>query len=45
VLGAGAFRVTVAVDGLPPTTVVGLSVNDVRVGGVTVSVAILVTPL
>jgi hypothetical protein len=42
-LGAGALSVTLAVEGDPPLTLVGLRLSDVRVGpedgGVTVSVA------
>jgi len=38
-LGAGALSVTVPVDELPPVTLDGLKVSEVRVGGVTVSVA------
>jgi hypothetical protein len=43
-LGAGPRSVTVPVDGLPPTTLVGLSVRVERSGGKTVSVAVLVVP-
>src|SRR5262245_8767252 len=47
--GAGALSVTVAVDVLPPVTLVGLSVKEATVtvvaaGGFTVSVADCVTP-
>jgi hypothetical protein len=44
-LGAGAFRVTVPMEELPPVTLDGLSVSDFRVGGVTVSEAACVLPL
>ena len=38
--GAAALRVTVPVEGLPPTTLVGLRLNEERVaGGVTVRTA------
>src|SRR2546428_13016052 len=40
--GAGAFSVTVPVEGLPPVTLVGLTVSDETIGvgeAVTVSVA------
>jgi hypothetical protein len=37
--GAGPFRVTVPVDGLPPCTLVGLRVKDDIVGALTVKVA------
>lgn len=48
-VGAGPLKVTVPVDEFPPTTLVGLSVNDVGVGagggtGFTVSEADLLTP-
>jgi hypothetical protein len=48
-LGAGALRVTRPEDGDPPTTVLGVSVSDVRVGpavgwGVTVREAVCVRP-
>ena len=43
-LAAGLLRVTVPVDGFPPLTLVGLTVNEARVGaevaGVTVSTAL-----
>ena len=42
--GAAPLRVTVPVDELPPTKVVGLSVTEVREGGVTVSAADRVPP-
>src|SRR2546428_10447125 len=35
--GAGAFSVTVPVEGLPPVTLVGLTVSDETIGGITVS--------
>jgi hypothetical protein len=38
-VGAGPLSVTVPVDGLPPTTLVGLSVTEDNVAAVTVSVA------
>jgi hypothetical protein len=38
--GAGELNVTVPVDGVPPTTLVGVSVNPVRVGGLIVSQAL-----
>jgi hypothetical protein len=47
-VGAGAVSVTVPLDATPPRTVVGLSANAesaADVGGFTVSVADLVTPL
>src|SRR3989449_4092459 len=37
--GAGAFSVTVPVEGLPPVTLVGLTVSDETIGGITVSEA------
>ena len=48
-LGAGALNATVPVDGVPPFTLVGFSVSEVRVGpggdcGVIVSRAVRVTP-
>ena len=42
--GAGAFSVTVPVEGLPPVTLVGLTVSEETIGGITVSVAICVAP-
>ena len=42
--GAGAFSVTVPVEGLPPVTLVGLTVSDETIGGITVSVAVRVAP-
>jgi hypothetical protein len=38
--GAAPFRVTVPVDELPPTTVVGESVSEDSASGLTVSVAV-----
>jgi|SRR4051794_18033353 hypothetical protein len=43
--GAGPLSVTVPVDELPPTTEVGFSVTELRVGGVMVKVACFVVPL
>ncbi len=42
--GAALPSVTVPWDGLPPTTLVGLSVTVLNAGGVTVSDALWVTP-
>ena len=42
--GAGPFSVTVPVEGLPPVTLVGLTVSDETIGGITVSVAVRVAP-
>jgi len=47
--GAGPLKVTVPVEEFPPVTLVGLSVNEVSMGGggaagFTVSEAVLVTP-
>ena len=42
--GAGPFRVTVPVEGVPPFTLVGSRLTEVRVGEVTVSTADLVAP-
>ena len=42
--GAGAFSVTVPVEGLPPVTLVGLTVSDETIGGITVSDAVRVAP-
>jgi len=43
--GAAALRVTVPVEGLPPTTLVGFRLNEERVaGGVTVSMVELLAP-
>lgn len=39
-LGAGAPNVTVPVEALPPVTLDGLSVREVRVDGVTMSKAV-----
>lgn len=44
-VGAGPFRVTVAVEELPPMMLVGFKLRDDGVGAVIVNVAILVTPL
>lgn len=43
-VAAFPVSVTVAVEGLPPTTLAGTSVTLVKAAGVTVSVAVLVTP-
>ena len=43
--GAGPLMVTVPVDGLPPLTLVGLSVRVEMSGVLTVNVACRVTPL
>ena len=43
--GAAPLRVTVPVDGLPPTTFDGFNFNEDSVGRVIVSVAVFVTPL
>ena len=42
--GAAPFSVRVAVEGVPPVTVLGFKVSDVRPATVTVSVAVLVVP-
>ena len=42
--GAGAFSVTVPVEGLPPVTLVGLTVSEETIGGITVSDAVRVAP-
>ena len=42
--GAGAFSVTVPVEGLPPVTLVGLTVSEETIGGITVSEAVCVAP-
>ena len=44
-VGAGPVRVTVPVEELPPTTVVGFRVRPESAGGVTVSEAVRVVPL
>ena len=44
-VGAGADRVTVPVTVVPPTTVLGLTRNEVRAGGVTVTAVLFSTPL
>lgn len=44
-LGAGPLKVTVPCEASPPATVAGVTVTETSVrGGVTVSVALLVTP-
>ena len=43
--GAMPLRVTVPVDGLPPTTFDGFNFNEDNVGRVIVNVAAFVTPL
>jgi len=43
-VGAGPVRVTVPVDGLPPTTDVGFTLTAESAGGLTVSVAVALTP-
>jgi len=43
--GAAPLRVTVPVDGLPPTTFDGFNFNEDNAGGATVNVAVFVTPL
>ena len=43
--GAVPLRVTVPVDGLPPTTFDGFNFNEDNVGRVIVNVAVFVTPL
>ena len=42
--GAGADRVTVPVTVVPPTTVLGLTSNEVRAGGSTVTAVLFTTP-
>ena len=42
--GAAPFSVRVAVEGVPPVTVLGFKVSDVRPATVTVSVVVLVVP-
>ena len=43
--GAAPLRVTVPVDGLPPTTFDGFNFNEDNVGRAIVNVAVFVTPL
>ena len=43
-VGAGPFKVAVPVAGVAPVTLVGLTANEVRTGGVTVSVAVWGAP-
>lgn len=43
--GAAPLRVTVPVDGLPPTTFDGFNFNEDNVGRIIVNVAVFVTPL
>ena len=43
-LGAGPLSVTVPVEELPPVTLVGLTLSEASVGGVTVSEAVRVAP-
>jgi hypothetical protein len=42
--GAEPFSIRVPVDGVPPVTVVGFSVSDVREATDTVRVVVLVAP-
>jgi hypothetical protein len=42
--GAGPFRVTVPVEEFPPITEVGLTLMALRVGAVTVKLAVFVAP-
>ena len=42
--GAGPFSVTVAKEGLPPVTLVGFSVSEEIIRGITVSEAVCVWP-
>ena len=42
--GAAPFSVRVPVEGVPPVTVLGFKVSDVRPATVTVSVVVLVVP-
>ena len=42
--GAGPFNVTVPVDEVPPVTDVGLSLTELRLAALTVSVAVMVLP-
>ena len=44
-VGAGPLRVTVPVEGLPPTTEVGFKLMELRIAAVTVRVAVCVTEL
>ena len=44
-IGAEPLNVTVPWEGDPPMTLVGLIVNKLNTGGVTVSAAVFVTPL
>jgi hypothetical protein len=44
-VGAGSASVTVPVELVPPVTVVGLKLNELRAGGVTVNTAVCVAPL
>jgi hypothetical protein len=41
-VGAGALRVTVPVDEVPPSTLVGLSVSETRVAGGAVTINVVV---
>ena len=43
-LGAGPVSITVPWDVAPPTTLVGLTVNEFKAGGVTVSAAVNMFP-
>ena len=43
--GAAPLRVTVPLDGLPPTTFGGFNFNEDKAGRVIVNVAVFVTPL
>jgi hypothetical protein len=43
-VGAGPFNVTVPVELVPPVTVVGLKLTELRAGGVTVNPAVRVAP-
>ena len=42
--GAGPFSVTVPVELLPPVTVVGLTLSELGMGGITVSEAVWLAP-
>ena len=42
--GAGPFSLTVPVELLPPVTVVGLTLSELGMGGITVSVAVWLAP-